>query len=192
MASAALVLVKLTPPHALAAPLLLVTTPLPRVSPTTVRLGALVVGGRGEAPKLLMVFTSQPISMPASVLLTVPVPPPVTMKELELMTVPLGVVTLMKPLLSFAGTVALIWELEFTMNAALTPLNVTAVAAAKFAPVRMTLVPAAPFVGEKVKSSGGGLVWPSTLLRKTVATFAGSAVKKVKPVSTSICAAEVT
>src|ERR1039458_9273969 len=124
--------------------------------------------------------------------LPVPVPPPVTMKELELMTVPLGIVTLMKPLLSFAGTVALIWELEFTMNAALTPLNVTAVAAAKFAPVRMTLVPAAPFVGEKVKSSGGGLVWPSTLLRKTVATFAGSAVKKVKPVSTSICAAEVT
>ena len=49
-ANVALALVKLTPPQADAAAVPPVLTPLPRVSPTTVKLGALVVGVRGEAP----------------------------------------------------------------------------------------------------------------------------------------------
>ena len=106
--------------------------------------------------------------------------------------VPPDVVTLMKPLPAPTGTLAVICVVELTVKAALTPLKVTAVAALKFVPVRKTLVPGAPLAGENAKITGGGFVWPSTLFRKLLATALGSAVKKVKPVSTSIWLAEVT
>ena len=56
------------------------------------------------------------------------------------------------------------------MNAAAAPLNVTDRADPKLVPVMTTLVFAVPLVGEKEKMSGGGLVWPSTLLRSADAT----------------------
>src|SRR5471030_3130336 len=100
------------------------------------------------------------------------------------MAVPPGVVTLINPEPAFVGTVAVICESEPAVYAALAPLNVTADAEVKFVPVMTTLLLAAPFVGEKLKMTGGGLVWPSTSFRSADATPAGSAVKNVKPVST--------
>src|SRR4051812_15149670 len=100
---------------------------------------------------------------------------PVTAKLVELVAVPLGVVTTIKPELAFVGTIAVSCVPEFTANTALAPLNVTVRADPKLVPVITTLVFTTPFVGEKAKMSGGGLVWPSTLLRKADAIVAGSA-----------------
>jgi len=44
---------------------------------------------------------------------------------------------------------------EVTVNVALTPLNVTAVARVKFVPLIVTLVPTAPLVGVKPVIVGG-------------------------------------
>ena len=74
--------------------------------------------------------------------------------------------------------------LEFKVKLADAPLKVTADAPEKFVPMIITLVPAAPFVGEKEKIFGGGLVWPSTLFLSAAATSLGKPVKKVRPVST--------
>jgi hypothetical protein len=98
----------------------------------------------------------------------------------------------MKPLLALAGTVAEICVAELMVKPALTPLNATADAVEKLVPLMTMLVFAAPFVGEKLKMAGGGFVWPSTFARKAAATEDGSAVKKAKPVSTSIWLADVT
>ena len=49
------------------------------------------------------------------------------------------------PVMAAAGTVALIWVAEFTVNeAALTPLKVTAVAPVRLAPVMTTVAPGKP------------------------------------------------
>src|SRR6185369_224311 len=101
-----------------------------------------------------------------------------------LMAVPLGVVTLIKPDPALIGTVAVICVPESTLKAALAPLKVTADAKAKLVPVMTTVLETVPLVGENAKMAGGGLVCPSTLLRKAEATSAGSAVKNVRPVST--------
>src|SRR6202789_1550159 len=100
------------------------------------------------------------------------------MKLSELMAVPLAV-TVIEPEAAFVGTVAVIWVAESTLKLALTPLNVTVEVEVKFVPVMMTLSPTAPLVGEKPEMTGGGLVWPSTLLRSTAATLVGRAVKNV-------------
>ena len=44
---------------------------------------------------------------------------------------------------------------EFTVKLALTPLNVTAVAPAKFVPLTVTLFPTAPLAGVKLVIVGG-------------------------------------
>ena len=76
----------------------------------------------------------------------VPVPPP-------------GVVTLIRPVVAVAGTVAVICVEESTVYAALAPLNVTAVAPVKPLPVTTTLVPTGPLVGLKlVTVTEGGIV----------------------------------
>jgi hypothetical protein len=74
------------------------------------------------------------------------VPFPVSTPKLRLLlAAPLGVVTLMVPLVADAGTVAVIWVSESTVNdAALTPLKATAVALEKYVPVITTPDAGAP------------------------------------------------
>ncbi len=73
---------------------------------------------------------------------TVGLPFPVsTVKALPLMAVPPGVVTLMRPVVAAAGTVAVIADADTTLNVvAMTPLNRTAVAPVKLAPMMFTPV----------------------------------------------------
>jgi hypothetical protein len=87
---------------------------------------------------------------------TVPTPA-VTVKLLALVAVPPAVVTLMVPVVAPVGTVALICVAELTVNDAVVPLNFTAVAPLKFAPVIVTLIPTAPLVGEKLVIDGAGM-----------------------------------
>src|SRR5256885_9134175 len=63
MALPLLALVQLVPPQARAAPVPLVVTPGPRVSPVTVTPVALVMGGSGEIPKFVCPLTSHPASV---------------------------------------------------------------------------------------------------------------------------------
>jgi hypothetical protein len=65
-----------------------------------------------------------------------------------LVAVPAGVVTLTYPLVAPLGTVAEMLVAEFTVNDALTPLNLTAVAPVKFAPLTVTGAPSLPLVGD--------------------------------------------
>ena len=80
------------------------------------------------------------------------------------MSVPPGVVTDHGPLDALLGTVAVMLVAEFTVNVAVVPLSLTAVAPVRFVPVRVTLVePAVPLAGEKLESvgaAGGGVPPP--------------------------------
>ena len=78
-----------------------------------------------------------------------------TVKLLALLAVPPAVVTLIVPLEVPAGTVAVIAVAEFTAKLALVPLNRTAVAPMKFAPLIVTLAPTGPLVGVKLEMVGG-------------------------------------
>ena len=78
-----------------------------------------------------------------------------TVKLLALLAVPPAVVTLIVPLEVPAGTVAVIAVAEFTAKLALVPLNRTAVAPMKFAPLIVTLAPTGPLVGVKLEIVGG-------------------------------------
>ena len=77
-----------------------------------------------------------------------------TVKLVALVAVPPGVVTLIGPVVAFAGTAAVICVLLLTMNVAASPLNLTAVAPVKEAPVIVTLVPGAPLAGENELTVG--------------------------------------
>ncbi len=71
-----------------------------------------------------------------------------TVNVVALVAVPPGVaVTLIGPVVALAGTMAVIWVLEFTVQVAGVPLNLTAVAPVKLAPVITTPVPTAPAAG---------------------------------------------
>src|SRR5437762_683390 len=96
-----------------------------------------------------------------------PPPPPVTVKLLEMVARPPSAITLIVPEVAPAGTVVDRLVLEFTVNDALVPLNVTEDAPVKLTPVRVTLLPTAPLAGEKLVMFGAGL--PSTLARSTAA-----------------------
>jgi hypothetical protein len=72
---------------------------------------------------------------------------PVTVKLVGLVAVPPGVVTLMGPVVAPSGTVATISVGVFDVIVAVIPLNVTEVAPARFVPVMVTEVPAAPELG---------------------------------------------
>ena len=78
-----------------------------------------------------------------------------TVKLFALVAVPPGVVTLSGPVVAPAGTVARIEVAEFTVKAALTPLNITDVAPLKFVPLMVTLVPGVPLEGVKLVIAGG-------------------------------------
>src|SRR5689334_3622795 len=78
----------------------------------------------------------------------------ITVKLELLVAVPPGALTLIGPVVAVAGTVAEIEVSEMTVNVALTPLNLTAVAPVKFVPVIVTLVPAGPLVGVKLVNVG--------------------------------------
>src|SRR2546426_1392329 len=73
-----------------------------------------------------------------------------TVKLLALVAVPPAVVTLSGPVVAPLGTVAWIAVAELTVELALTPLNVTAVAPVKFVPLIVTPVPTGPLVGAKL------------------------------------------
>ena len=79
-----------------------------------------------------------------------------TVNALALVAVPAGVVTRSGPVVAPVGTVSRITVAEVTVKgAALTPLNVTAVAPVRFVPLSITLVPTSPLVGVKLVIVGG-------------------------------------
>jgi hypothetical protein len=79
----------------------------------------------------------------------------VTVKFDALVTVPADVVTAILPVVAPFGTVAVIWVLLSTWKLAGLPLNLTAVAPVRFAPVIFTgVMPAAPLVGLKLEIFG--------------------------------------
>jgi hypothetical protein len=73
--------------------------------------------------------------------------PPTTVKAVTEVAVPLGVITEIGPVVAPGGTVAVIRVTEFTVNVAVTLLNMTAVAPKKSVPVIVTIVPMGPEVG---------------------------------------------
>ena len=74
---------------------------------------------------------------------------------LELVAVPPGEVIAIGPVVAPDGTVAVSNRSEFTVKAAATPLNVTAVLCDKLTPLMDTVLPMAPLVGENFVISGG-------------------------------------
>jgi hypothetical protein len=82
----------------------------------------------------------------------------VTVNPLAEEAVPPAVVTERLPLVAPAGTEVLMWLSSVTPKVALVPLNVTLVAPVKRLPVRVTLVPGEPLVGEKLVIVGAGTV----------------------------------
>jgi hypothetical protein len=78
----------------------------------------------------------------------------VTVKFVELTPGPTAFLTLIVPVVAPAGTVAVIWVSESTVNLATVPLNVTRVAPVKFVPVIVTAVPTGPEVGVKPEMIG--------------------------------------
>jgi hypothetical protein len=107
-----------------------------------------------------------PQSIPAGLDVTVPskrrpafdtVNGTVTVKLLALSVVPPGVVTLIGPVVALAGAVTWIAVSEVSVKLAALPLNVTAVAPVKFAPLIATLVPTRPLVGVKLVMVGAGI-----------------------------------
>src|SRR4051812_18464416 len=76
-------------------------------------------------------------------------------KLAALLVVPIPVVTEIGPAVAPAGTTAVIWAAESTVNVAFKPLNFTAVAPVKFAPLITTDDPTTPLAGLKELTIGG-------------------------------------
>jgi len=103
---------------------------------------------------------------------TVPLPAPafatvkiaVTVKLPALVDVPPGVVTVSRPVVAPAGTIAWIEVSEVTAKLALTPLNVTEVAPVNPVPLIDTAVPTGPLAGAKPLIAGGGITVNALLL----------------------------
>jgi hypothetical protein len=74
---------------------------------------------------------------------------------LVLVALPLGVVTPIEPVVAPAGTVAVIWLSELTVNRAVVPLKSTPVAPAKPLPEIVTELPTGPLDGLKPLIAGG-------------------------------------
>jgi hypothetical protein len=83
----------------------------------------------------------------------------VRLKLVGLVAVPTGVVTVSRPLLAAAGTVAVICESESTVNDAAMPLKRTAVAPVKPEPAIVTVVPTEPLVGVSAQTQGVSCAW---------------------------------
>ena len=78
------------------------------------------------------------------------------MKLVALVAVPPGVVRLIGPLPAPSGTVAVICVAETTVNVALVPLKLTALAPEKFVPLTVTDDPTAPLAGLNPVTVGAG------------------------------------
>jgi hypothetical protein len=78
-----------------------------------------------------------------------------TVKLEELFTVPPEVVTEIKPVVAFAGTVTSICVAVFRVIVALTPFIVTDVAPVRVVPLMVTVEPITPLDGEKLEIVGG-------------------------------------
>jgi hypothetical protein len=84
----------------------------------------------------------------------------VTTKSVVLVPVPIVVVTLILPVDALAGTTAVIWFGELTLNAAFTLPNLTMVVLVKPLPVKVTTVPAGPSAGLNDVMTGAPWVTP--------------------------------
>ena len=79
---------------------------------------------------------------------------PDTTKSVALVAVPLPFVTVMRPVVAFAGTTAVICVGEFTTKVAERLLNRTSVVPRKFVPEMITVVPLDPLEGVKFAIEG--------------------------------------
>lgn len=77
-----------------------------------------------------------------------------TVKLVELFVVPPAFVTLIRPVVAVAGTIASICVLETMVNNALTPLNNTSVVPVNVSPVNVIVEPMTSLVGEKLEIVG--------------------------------------
>jgi hypothetical protein len=118
------------------------------------------------APLLKSAEQVDPQSIPVGLDVTVPlarrpvlvtVNGTLTVKLLALSAMPASAVTLSGPVVAPAGTVAWIAASEVTVKLAALPLNVTAVAPVKFAPLIITLAPTRPYVGVKLVIVGAAM-----------------------------------
>jgi hypothetical protein len=104
---------------------------------------------------------------------------------LELVAVPPGVVTEIRPVAAPAGTVAPILVFELTVNGAVVPANLTAVAPVKFVPLIVTSVPTGPLIGENEEIVGLAVVTWNLVLLKAVPPGVVTAIRPVAaPVGT--------
>jgi hypothetical protein len=85
-----------------------------------------------------------------------------TQNHVELVTVPLEVVTVIGPLVADLGTEVAIVLDDLTVNVAEVPLNFTAVAPVKLAPLIVTAVLTAPLLGVKLEIAGAVDAYVST------------------------------
>jgi len=93
-----------------------------------------------------------------------------TLKFCVLVAVPPGVVTLIRPVVALAGTVARTDVAETTVKvAASVPLNFTEVAPVRFVPVIVTVVPTRPLPGENEEIVGAGVTAVTSKLDELVA-----------------------
>src|SRR6266851_1072794 len=104
----------------------------------------------------------------------------VTVNEDGLVPVPVGVVTAMGPVVAPAGTVALSWVSEATVNVAAVPLKVTTVAPVKPLPLTVTVDPTAPEDGETPVMAGAG--WAVTVNEDGLVPVPVGVVTAVAPV----------
>jgi hypothetical protein len=153
-----------------AVPAGVVTEMLPVLAPLGTVAEMLVADVTVKVALLLPNFTAvAPVKFVPVIVTTVPTRPlwgakPVIVggativKELALVAVPPGVVTMIGPVVAFAGTVAVIWDADFTLNEALTPSKVTFVVPERFVPLMVTNVPIVPLVGVKLEIVGVGPV----------------------------------
>jgi hypothetical protein len=110
----------------------------------------------------------------------------VTSKLEELLAVPPGVVTETFPLVAPLGTIALIDVAVSEENAAITPLNFTAEAPARFVPVIVTVVlPAIPLAGENPDTDAGGESGAATAPSLESVTNASGPAARAAPAATA-------
>src|SRR5437762_236371 len=126
------------------------------VAEFTVKLALVPLNSTAEAPVKLvpLIVTLVPTGPLPGVKLEI-VGGLMTVKLAALLAVPSEVVTLIGPLETPAGTVAVIAVAELTVKLALTLLNSTAVAPLKLVPLIVTLVPTGPLLGVKLEIVGG-------------------------------------
>jgi hypothetical protein len=106
----------------------------------------------------------------------------ITVKFEPLVAVPSGVVTLIGPVVAPEGTCAVIFVLEFPVNVADVPLNLTVVAPMRSPPLMVTDVPTPPLVGENDEIVGaaahdaGATAIATMSTAATIAALAGMPV----------------